>query len=129
MGFIGAALLVVGITILLRMMVVNRAARQARAQGENVTFREMWRRWGGVWGLMFSAGERYPGAWEGGVVVRRRKVPPKPRMWDVDVDRLEPKEEFDLADESCQVSRSCDRRRGEVGARTPKGMTVMDADR
>lgn len=116
MGFIGAALLVVGITILLRVHIVARAARRQRANGENVTFREMWDRWGGIWGLLFAPGEQF-GRWESGVVVRRKKVGPPPKMWDVDVAKLEPKDEFNMDDEGVQVSLARGGMRATTGRR------------
>lgn len=101
MGFIGAALLVVGITVLLRVAIVGRAVRRARAQGETTDFRSMWRRYGGVWGLLFAPGQQVD--WTP-VRVRRRRVGPPPKMWDVDVAKLKPEDEFDLDNDASQVS-------------------------
>lgn len=119
MGFIGAAVVVVGITVLLRINVVARAARRERARGEDVTFRQMWDRWGGAWGLLFAPGERLD-TWGGGVVVKRKKVGPPPKMWDVDVAKLEPRDEFDMADEGVQVSQAKGMS-GERGERSRSG--------
>ncbi|BEI84116.1 hypothetical protein CcaverHIS002_0407200 [Cutaneotrichosporon cavernicola] len=99
MGFIGAALLVVGLTVLLRVGAVARAVRRERAQGEDITFRTMWRRYGGAWGLLFAPAQ--DDQWTP-VRVRRRKVGPTPKMWDVDVAKLKPEDEFDLDSEESQ---------------------------
>ncbi|GMK57271.1 hypothetical protein CspeluHIS016_0401050 [Cutaneotrichosporon spelunceum] len=99
MGFIGAALFIVALTVLLRVWAVYRVTRRERARGEHATFRDMWRRYGGAWGLMFGPEET--DTWTA-VRARRHKLGPEPKMWDVDVAKLEPKDEFDLDNEASQ---------------------------
>lgn len=54
LGFVAAAVAVVMCTVLVRVFQVRRSATRARQNGEDVTFRDMWARWGGWWGMMFS---------------------------------------------------------------------------
>ncbi|CAK9786159.1 hypothetical protein CC85DRAFT_23665 [Cutaneotrichosporon oleaginosum] len=99
MGFIGAALFVVGLVVLIRVVVVTRAVRRERAQGQTSDFASMWQRYGGVWGLLFAPGQGME--WTP-VRVRRRAVGPPPKMWDVDIAKLQPEDEFDMDKEETQ---------------------------
>jgi len=80
LGFVAAALCVVGMTILVRVVQVHSSVRRARRNGETVSFREMWNRWGGWWGMLFTQ----DAAWHGRVRVKVRQIA-RPEMWEVEV--------------------------------------------
>lgn len=79
----------VAISGVIRAREVRAATAQARARGEQVNFREVWRQSGGWWGAFFNEDTRWS-------VVRVKKSMKPPLFWEVVMDRsvLDPQDEF-----------------------------------
>lgn len=99
LGFVAAAMLVVVVTILIRTRHIRRAVREARGRGEHVSYRDMWRRWGGCWGLIFAHAE---GMDENIRWTRRHTIYTRnlvtPTMYEAEVPR-DQKQEFTTDDQ------------------------------
>lgn len=105
LGFVAAAICVVLTTILLRILQVRRAARSARTRGEQITYRQMWQRWGGWWGLMFAQTDdlHSRGLYGGRRIRIKVKHLETPIMWEIPLQTTEdPQEWFDY--QTAQVS-------------------------